>query len=92
MTNNIFLLPGNFKDGIRYGKYGPVGSDKKKDFEIKHSAKRYNRWKSDKLIIFAIYSMVFPACCVFLKLRNDSKEAAPPATDSILPSKMFSDS
>lgn len=58
--NLSYASRGNFKDGVRYGKYGPVGSDKKTQDERNHSAKQFLKYKREKMLTTLIYWSICP--------------------------------
>ena len=75
---------GNFKDGVRYGKYGPVGSDKKTEEEKVHSSKHFLNFKRQRLVVTTIYWSVLPIIMIFVLLLNWYKETKAFKSDSVL--------
>lgn len=75
---------GSFKDGVRYGKYGPVGSDKKVEFEKVHTAKQFLNYKRDRLKVTFIYFSVVPVILGAVMLLNWYKSTKAFKADTIL--------
>ena len=75
---------GNFKDGVRYGKYGPVGSDKKTEEEKIHSAQHFVKFKRNKMLTTLIYWSVCPIVFGSVMLLNWYKGTKAYKSDSVL--------
>lgn len=70
------LFSGNFKDGVRMGKFGPVGSDKRSMNEIKHNAKQYKKVTRDRFIskqIHMLAPLVGFGIMLIVQLSRDKK-------------------
>lgn len=75
---------GNFKDGVRYGKYGPVGSDKKTEEEKVHSSKHFLNFKRRRVLVTMIYWSVCPIIFGSVILLNWYRGTKTFKSDSIL--------
>ena len=79
-----YASKGNFKDGLRHGKYGPVGSDKKTFEEKVHSSKQYHHYKGDRTIVTFIYFSVVPIMISILYAMNLYKGSKSFKSDTVL--------
>ena len=75
---------GNFKDGVRYGKYGPVGSDKKTEEERIHTSKHFLDYKRRKMLVTLIYWSVAPVVFGVMIILDWFKGTKAYKSDSVL--------
>ena len=75
---------GNFKDGVRYGKFGPVGSDKKTEEERNHSSRHFLKFKRNRMLVTLIYWSVCPVVFGSVMLLNWYKGTKAFKSDSVL--------
>lgn len=84
LQTSSYASRGNFKDGLRYGKYGPVGSDKKTHEEKVHTSKQYYHYKGDKANVTLIYFSVVPIIMLILYVMNLYKGSKTFKSDTVL--------
>ena len=75
---------GNFKDGVRYGKYGPVGSDKKTQEERVHTEKQFHQHRQDRYKVNMVYGTVVPVICGVMVFTNWYRASKGFKGDSVL--------